>query len=130
MIEHVAVVASHKQVELAIVIVVSHGNTHAPAPPGQAGLLGDVFERAIRLLVIKSHHRIATLAQSIYRRAIHEDNVQPVVVVAVKQASAATGRINHVMRFRCGYMRYRKTNFFGNVLKSWDWGKSSPIFLD
>ena len=22
------------------------------------------------------------------------------------------------------------TNFFGNVLKSWDWGKSSPIFLD
>ena len=91
MVEHIAVVAGHEQVELAIVIVVGDGNPHTPAQPGQTRLLGDVFERAIWLLVIKSHHRIATLAQSIYRRAIYEDNVQPVVVVAVKQANAATG---------------------------------------
>src|SRR5262245_18907335 len=34
------------------------------------------------------------------------------------------------MRFRRGYMRSDKTNFFGNVFKHWDRGKSTPVFPD
>src|SRR5262249_58906562 len=96
-IEHVAVVACHEQIQLAVVIVVGDGHAHSPAQPGQTGFLGDVLESPVRLLVIKSNHGIAALAQPLNSRAIHQDDIQPVIVVAVKQADAATGGINNVM---------------------------------
>ena len=33
-VEHVAVVAGYKQVELAVVVIIGHGYSHTPAQPG------------------------------------------------------------------------------------------------
>src|SRR5262245_18755280 len=90
MVEHVAVVAGHEKVKLAVIIVVSHSNTHTPAEAGEAGFLGNIFKIAIWLLVVKGNHGVPALAQSLYGRTVDHDNVQPVIVVAVKQTDAAT----------------------------------------
>src|SRR5437868_7021964 len=49
-IEHVAAIAGDKKIELAIIIVVSYGDPHTPAAPGQTSFLSNVFESAIWLL--------------------------------------------------------------------------------
>src|SRR5258708_38454681 len=83
MVEHVAVVARDKKIELPIIIIISHSNAHAPAQPCQTRIPSNVLESAVCFLVVKGNHRVAALAQPFYRRPIYQDNIEPVIIVAV-----------------------------------------------
>src|SRR5580700_1283260 len=79
-IEHVAVVSGHEQVKLTVIVVVSDRNAHAPAKSCQPRLLGNVFKFAIWLLMVKSDHGVAPVQHALYRRAIHQENIQQPIV--------------------------------------------------
>ena len=54
-------VVDDDEIEQAVVVIVGHGQSHAPAFAGESGRLGDVDEFAVFFLVIKRDHGLAAV---------------------------------------------------------------------
>src|SRR5712692_9142438 len=76
--------AGDEDVQLAVIIEVGDGNSHAPPFARQPGRLRDVTELKVLILMVERNQRIATFAIMFNRGTIHHGNVQFAVIVAVK----------------------------------------------
>ncbi len=105
MVQAVAAVAGHIQVFISIVVVVADGDAHAIANSLQAGLLRNVFKGPIRLLVVQAVPvfgagllRNESLGRWIgIRRAIHKEDIQQAVIVAIEKRHARTHGLNEIL---------------------------------
>ena len=115
--EDVVPVSGNIQVQSSFVVEIGHGNTHTPTEARQSSGLGNVRKATVRALVIKRHHRIATVAEVVNRRAIHHHDVQPVVVVAVKESYSTAHRFDDVFLIWRRDVRNSKPSLRRDVLK-------------
>src|SRR5882724_5349921 len=91
-----SVVACDKKIQASVVVEVGDRYSHAPAFARQASLPGDVREMPVCFLVIERDQRIATLAEMVYGRTIHYNDVQETVVVAIEHSGSPAHRFEDV----------------------------------
>ena len=112
-IERVSAVVGDVEVCEAVVVVVADRDAHAVVVlrhAGETGLLRDVDERAIRVLVIEAipEVRVGLVGQFARRhrvvdlRAVGEEHVQAAVVVVVQQRHAAAHGLHQILVRRRG----------------------------
>ena len=77
----------------------SVADAYALAPPGvsQSGFCRDVGESAVMVVAIKVARWDFSLRNGIKRRAIHDKNVGPAVVVIIKDGDARASGFNNVL---------------------------------
>ncbi len=117
-IERVPSETGNVNVRLTIIVEVGDCHTHSPSLARQAGCTRDVAEFEIRILMVERDHRVATLAVAINRRAIHRDDVELAIVIAIDQASAAAHGLDNVFLFRSRNMGDGQTGFPGDIFES------------
>src|SRR5882672_10229956 len=109
-------VPGHKQIQSSVIIEVRDRDPHAPTLAGQAGLLCDVREMKIRILVIERDQQVATLPKAIHRRSVYHHDVQLAVVVAIEESYATAHGLEDISLLT-GNMGDRQTGRPGNILK-------------
>src|SRR5581483_9326757 len=89
-IERVAAVAGDIEIKVAVVVVVGHRNTHAPAAMCESSGLGDVHELAVFLLVIERYQQIAAIAFKIALAVgvIDDHEIKASIVIALEEPDA------------------------------------------
>ncbi len=103
MVKNISAIACNVDVRQPIVVVVCDGNAHPPAFTRESRLFCNIRELKICVLMVKRNERVATLlAVALDARAIHRDDVQLAIVVAVDQAHPSAYRFNNVL---CGWRR-------------------------
>src|ERR1700761_2845222 len=118
--EAILTVIAYEDIRPAVIVVV--GNTYAIAPTviRHASLCSYIGKSAIVIIVKQRRMRRSFLAiEGIERRAVHEVNVKPAIVVIINQAHTRSVRFNddpflgnsHFVTPRC------EAGFLGNVLK-------------
>ena len=116
-IERIPAEAGDVNVRQAVVVEVGDGHAHAPAFASQSGAVGDVGEFEIRVLMVKRDHGIAALAVAIDRRAVHRDDVELAIVVAVDETDATAHGFDDVFLFRSGNVGNGQAGFFGHIFE-------------
>ena len=103
-VQPVAAVFGDKQVFETVVVVIAYRHAVSIAHPLHPRSLGHVFERAVGFLVVQA---MPVLGVGLARdraqrsgiadgRAIHQENVQPAVIVVVEQGDAGAHDLQHV----------------------------------
>src|SRR5260370_31019511 len=116
-------------IELAVIVVIGDSHAHAPAAMRQAGFLGDVLEGAVGFLVIKGDHRVTAGAHAFDGGTVDEDDVEPAIVIAIEESSAAAGGIDHLVRFGSSNVDGSEADVLSNVLERGDGRQATAIFL-
>jgi hypothetical protein len=103
MVELVPSHRGHIEVFEAVIVIVPDSYSHSVPFTAQAGFRRNVFECTVTALVLKpipilfpSLCRSYVLAPDIDRRSIHEEEVEPSIVVIIKKGHARTHRFNQV----------------------------------
>src|SRR6266566_865695 len=96
-VEDVFAVVRDVEIFPAVVVVVA--DAYALAPPGvsQSGSCGDVGESAVMVVAIEVARWGFSRRGGIERRAVHDKNVGPAVVVMVKDGDARAGSFDNVL---------------------------------
>src|SRR5690348_15003855 len=86
----------------------------------QAGFRRDVRESAVAIIFEKMRNRLLPLGKSLQTPAIHEKNVEPVVVVVIVKGGAATGGFKKIFVFVFAAVnRFRiQTGFASDIQKA------------
>ena len=79
-----------EEVVVAVVVVVADAAALSPAGMREARLLGDVGERAVAVVVEEVAPGPAVADSGVEARAVHEEDVEPAVVVVVEERGAAS----------------------------------------
>jgi len=103
-VELVTAICSHVEIFAAIIVVIACGYSHAVACALQTRFLGYIFEASIGLLMVQTIPvlracllRDRSLRRRITeRRAIHKEQIEPSVVVVVKQGNAGAHRLDKI----------------------------------
>src|ERR1700686_3207176 len=101
-VQHVSTEPRHVDIKQPVIVEVGHGYAHAPAVPGQACRLGDVFESSIRLLMVQGDHWVAAVAVAIHGGTVDGHDIQFAIVVAIEEADATAHGFEHVTFVRRG----------------------------
>ena len=96
MIQTILSVVGDVQIFPAIVVVVADAHALAPSGGGQPGFRGHIGERPVVIVVIQVIGGSVLLRESFERRAVHDENVGPAVVVVIKDGDAGAGGFNDV----------------------------------
>ncbi len=95
-------VGGDQHVRPAVVVVVPYGDAHSKIGPGHAGLLGDVGECAIAVVLVEGvAHRLGRLPK-IAGTAVHQEDIHPAIVVVVEKGTAGTQRFGQEAAGRHG----------------------------
>src|SRR5262249_42320385 len=95
-VEDLVAVVGDEQIGVAVVVVVAGADALAPAAAGDAGLRGDVGERAVAVVPIEMAHWCGVVRRR-QAGAVDEKDVRPAVVVVVEDRDAAAGRLEDVL---------------------------------
>ena len=95
-VEPVLAVVGDVEIFPSVVVVVADANALAPAGCGQTGFGGHVGERAVVIVAIQVIAGTLPGGKSFERRAIHQKNVGPAVVVVVEDRDAGSGGFDDV----------------------------------
>ena len=100
--ERVAAQAGDEEVGVAVVVVVAGGDAEVVAPPGHARRLGHVGEGAVARCCGRggSSMRGPSSPRRAMRRAVHDVDVEPAVVVVVEEGHARDHRLRLVLARR------------------------------
>src|SRR6266404_2090949 len=96
--------ARYEEIIKAIVIVVTHGNSHPPADIGEPGLVGNISKSAVAIIVIERAAGFATRLHQINGKRVNEEEIRISVVVVIKQRDTAAHRLDDVLLIRRGYV--------------------------
>src|SRR5882672_8024562 len=95
-VEPVLALVANEDIRPAVVIEIAYGHAKTPALVRYAGLLGNIRKCSIMVVVKKRRMRSRSFAtQRIVCRSIHQIDVQPAVVVVIKQANTRSVRIDN-----------------------------------
>jgi hypothetical protein len=88
-----------------IVVVVSDGNAESPPIVGDPGLLGDVCEGAVVVVVEQGCMRRRSFSiQSGFGASVNEIDIQPAVIVVVQQSYTGADRFQNVSLLRRAHL--------------------------
>src|SRR5262249_29762827 len=116
-IENVPAPIRYEQIVEAVVIVVAYAAALAPAGVSQAGLCGDVGERSVAV-VVKQVAGGVLASRRLKGSAVHEENIEPAVVVVVEERGAAAHHLEEkgLLVGMAGYIsRAQEAGFGGDV---------------
>ena len=116
-VETVFAVVGDVDVRPAVVVVIGCGHTKSPALLVDAGPVGDIGERAV-VIVVEEAWRAGRALRLVggERRAVQQVNVQPAVVVVVKQGYAGAGSFEDgAFRRRPDVMKFVEAGLPGDV---------------
>src|ERR1700730_9597301 len=99
-VEGIAAESGYVNVLQTVIVVVGHGDAHAPAFATEARGLGDVGELEIGILVIERDQGIATVTVAIHGGSVHRDAVELTVIVAVNHTDASAHGLDNVTLVR------------------------------
>jgi hypothetical protein len=99
-VESIAAESGYVNVLKTVIVVLGHGDAHAPAFASEARGFGDVGELEIGILVIERDQGIATVTVAINGGSVHGDDVEFTVIVAVHQADASAHGLDNVALVR------------------------------
>ena len=94
--QRVLAVVADEEIVPAVVVVVAHAAGLAPAGAGEAGLEGDVGKRAVAIVLEEMADRLLAFGKAFEAPAVDEEDVDPVVLVVVKEGGAAAGGFKQV----------------------------------
>src|SRR4029077_18883866 len=95
-IEHVLSVVGDVEVFEAVVVIVPHANTLAPAGVSQARLFSHIGERAVVIVAVEMAGGSFAGGEAFQFRTVHEKNVGPAVIVIIEDGDAGPGRLNDI----------------------------------
>ncbi len=98
-IEDVLSVIGNEEVFEAVVVVVAHADTLSPARPGHPCLLGYVGESPVAVVLEEVAGRFLARREAIQAPAIHQEDIEPAVVVVVEERRPAAGGFEQVLVF-------------------------------
>src|SRR5437764_7967228 len=104
-VQLVASICSNVKVLITVVVIIAYCDSHSVPGPLQASLLGNVFERAVLLLVIETVPillcpllRNCSLGSRIAKRScVYEENVEKSIVVIIEQRHTGSHRFDQVL---------------------------------
>jgi hypothetical protein len=117
-VKRVAAMTGNVNIGQAVVVVVGDRYAHAPAFAGESGGLRDVTELEAGVLVIERDHRITALPEVLNSRAIHCDDVEFAIVIAINQANPAAHGFDNVLLVGSGNVGHGKAGFTGDIFKT------------
>jgi hypothetical protein len=92
--QHILVVIGEEQVIQAVVVVIADGDAGDPAGTGEAGFRSDILERPIAIVLVKPvAGAVGSVAEA---RATKNQDVEPAIVIVVKEGDAATDGFENV----------------------------------
>src|ERR1700722_3932301 len=95
MVQTVFAEIGYIQIRPAIVVVIAHRDTHAPAVVSNSSLLRYVSECAI--VVVMEQRRMlrgSFAGKRFVAETVYKEDVEPSVIVIVQQCNSATERLN------------------------------------
>ena len=88
MVEKAFAVGGHKQVDVAVVVVITSGDAHAESTAGNAGFFRHVGEGAVVVVAIQGVAKRFLGLEEIGRPAVDQEDVHPAVVIVVEEGAA------------------------------------------
>ncbi len=103
-VEAVAAPVGHEDVGPAVIVVIGNGHAKAPAVVGDAGLLRNVGEGSIVIVVEEGgvRRRLFT-GERVEGGPVHDVDVHPTIVVVVNEADAGALGLNNELLFRAAH---------------------------
>src|SRR5439155_20877938 len=90
-IKNVLTEIADEEIYEAVVVVVTNANALSPAGVGYAGLHGNVCECSVTIILEKMRRRLLALGETFQARSVHQENVEPAVVVVIVKSNAGAG---------------------------------------
>src|SRR5712692_4716258 len=87
-VEDILAKVGHEEIVKAIVVVIADANSLAPAGMKEARFGGDIRESSIAIVFEKVIGGFLACWKTFQARAVHEENVQPTVVVVIVESDA------------------------------------------
>ena len=87
-VKSAAAVGGDENIGPAVVIIISHGHSHAEGGPAHTGFFGDVGESAITIVLVEGVTDGLSRFPEIAGAAVDQENVHPAVVVEIKKGAA------------------------------------------
>ena len=118
--EHVLSPVGAEQIVPAVVVVVAHADRDAPAALGQTRLLTHIRKRAIAVVLVEvGGRRLARLVSLLQAQSVRQIDVEPAVLVVVKERNPAALGLNDVFLvvYAAPDVGRRHARFLGNVHK-------------
>src|SRR6516162_6936941 len=91
MINGVFTVVRNKQIQVAVIVVVTYADTLAPTPPRQARSHGHIGECAVAIVLVKVVRRLLAFGKVLEPPAIDQKDVEPAVVIVIKEGCTTAG---------------------------------------
>ena len=95
-IEAIFSVVGNVQILIAVVVVVADANALSPTGGGEPSFHGHIGEGAVVIIVVEVIGGSACRRKAFERRAVHDENVGPAVVVVIKDGYAGAGSFDDV----------------------------------
>jgi len=95
-IEHVLTEVGHKQIVVAVVVVVADADALPPPGVRDARFECHVGERAVAIIPEQARDGLLSGGKSFEARAVDEKNIEPAVVVVVIERDSAAGSFEQV----------------------------------
>ena len=96
-IEDVRASVGDEQIVEAVVVVVADANPVRPPGAHEPGILGDVGERAVPIVLVKAVRRDLAVGNAAPPRTVQQEDVEPAVMVIVVESDPAAIRFRNVV---------------------------------
>ncbi len=84
-------IVAHEEIIEAIVVIIAHTTSLAPAGARHAALRRDVGEGAVAIVLEETTDGLLALWKAFQTRAVHEEQIKPVIMIEVVEGDAAAG---------------------------------------
>ena len=98
-IQDVLAPVGHEQVVVSVVVIVSDATALPPSRMRQACILGHVGERTVPIVVKQVACRLPPLREALKGGSIHQEDVEPPVMVVIEECDAAPHFLDEIVLF-------------------------------
>src|SRR4029077_9899939 len=90
-VEDVLAEVGDEEIVEAVVVVIADADGLPPAGMNEARLSGDVGESTVAIIFVQAIGGLLAGRKAFQTRAIHQENIEPAIVVVIVEGDAATG---------------------------------------
>src|SRR5213080_1321951 len=95
-VKHVLAKVACEEILKAVVVVVTNANALSPAGVGYASLQSNVGECAVSIIFEEMGRWLLALGETFQARSVHQENVEPAVVVVIIKSNAAASGLKQI----------------------------------
>src|SRR4029077_21213679 len=98
-VEDVLAEVGDEEIVEAVVVVIADADGLPPAGMNEARLSGDVGESTVAIIFVQAIGGLLAGGKAFQPRAIHQENIEPAIVVVIVEGDAATGGLQQIFVF-------------------------------